>query len=580
MKEKRGFTLIELLAVILILGIIMSISTYFMFNSNKDAENEVNYINENGILNSASFYTTEYNKNLIWNEDENAACISINTLINRGYFERDDIVASGYDKYSVKVTEVGDKVYNYELVNDIYCYFKDFIDPTISIDGDNPLIKNYGESFDLWSDVTVDGTGSDVISKYILNGDKRITNTNELQVGEYVINYYVMDTFENEAKMERQVHIIDNVSPTIDFETPIVKALGEDFDLWSDVTVKDLESGIDNNSKKVINKDNNQVITNTKDLAVGTYNFTYSVSDKTGNVVTKDRQIQIILSDKRFEYKGDEEEFVVPATGYYFVDANGAGTSLFGGLGGNVTGYIYLKQGDVLKVNVGGNNGYNGGAKSDENDGMSGGGATTLAKDGKTLITAAGAGGPTFFCASSTYTAKKPGEIQFPSGSSCFISDNDNDLSGGLGDGYGPGGNGVNGGGGAGIDGELVPACVGQDYKCEEYEIKTCIKYKQTCITMPKYCTSYDYKTGACKKWAGGDRICYPSSTCEQWSISTGSRNCKFSYYLCTATSVGETGRGGKSSVSSDVINVNYIHGKSGNSYNGNLTIKYVGESL
>ena len=83
MKEKRGFTLIELLAVILILGIIMSISTYFMFNSNKDAENEVNYINENGILNSASFYTTEYNKNLIWNEDENAACISINTLINR-----------------------------------------------------------------------------------------------------------------------------------------------------------------------------------------------------------------------------------------------------------------------------------------------------------------------------------------------------------------------------------------------------------------------------------------------------------------------------------------------------------------
>ena len=579
MKEKRGFTLIELLAVILILGIIMSISTYFMFNSNKDAENEVNYINENGILNSASFYTTEYNKNLIWNEDENAACISINTLINRGYFEQDDIVASGYDKYSVKVTEVGDKVYNYELVNDIYCYFKDFIDPTISIDGDNPLIKNYGESFDLWSDVTVDGTGSDVISKYILNGDKRITNTNELQVGEYVINYYVMDTFENEAKMERQVHIIDNVSPTIDFETPIVKALGEDFDLWSDVTVKDLESGIDNNSKKVINKDNNQVITNTKDLAVGTYNFTYSVSDKTGNVVTKDRQIQIILSDKRFEYKGYEEEFVVPATGYYFVDANGAGTSLFGGLGGNVTGYIYLKQGDVLKVNVGGNNGYNGGAKSNENDGMSGGGATTLAKDGKTLITAAGAGGPTFFCASSTYTAKKPGEIQFPSGSSCFISDNDNDLSGGLGDGYGPGGNGTNGGGGAGIAGDFETSCLGANPQCEEYEQKICIQWEEVCVDIPAYCVQWS-PLGYCKRYTKPQHICYEGGDCVKWNIIESVRNCQFEYYMCTASAVGEPGRGGKSSVSSEVINVNYIHGESENYYNGDLTIKYVGESL
>ena len=579
MKEKRGFTLIELLAVILILGIIMSISTYFMFNSNKDAENEVNYINENGILNSASFYTTEYNKNLIWNEDENAACISINTLINRGYFERDDIVASGYDKYSVKVTEVGDKVYNYELVNDIYCYFKDFIDPTISIDGDNPLIKNYGESFDLWSDVTVDGTGSDVISKYILNGDKRITNTNELQVGEYVINYYVMDTFENEAKMERQVHIIDNVSPTIDFETPIVKALGEDFDLWSDVTVKDLESGIDNNSKKVINKDNNQVITNTKDLEIGTYNFTYSVSDKVGNEVTKDRQIQIILSDKKFEYKGYEEEFVVPATGYYFVDANGAGTNIGGGLGGNVTGYIYLQQGEVLKIKVGGTNGYNGGAKSSKSDGMTGGGATTLTKNGKTLITAAGAGGPTYSCKTPLYKVDKPNTFKFPDDSYCFPFDKDANLNGGLGDGYGPGGNGTNGGGGAGIAGDFETSCLGANPQCEEYEQKICIQWEEVCVDIPAYCVQWS-PLGYCKRYTKPQHICYEGGDCVKWNIIESVRNCQFEYYMCTASAVGEPGRGGKSSVSSEVINVNYIHGESENYYNGDLTIKYVGESL
>ena len=99
------------------------------------------------------------------------------------------------------------------------------------------------------------------------------------------------------------------------------------------------------------------------------------------------------------EYSGEEEQFIVPKSGYYKVETWGAqggsyDNNYYGGYGGYSRGMIYLDEGDTLYINVGGQGvkstktskefagGYNGGGSAygytDKFVG-SGGGATHIA---------------------------------------------------------------------------------------------------------------------------------------------------------------------------------------------------------
>lgn len=81
MKENKGFTLIELLAVIVVLGIIMTIATNLVINNINDSKKRAKFIAAKEITEIASVYmATEYHEE---------SCVGIDELIEKEYLEKD-----------------------------------------------------------------------------------------------------------------------------------------------------------------------------------------------------------------------------------------------------------------------------------------------------------------------------------------------------------------------------------------------------------------------------------------------------------------------------------------------------------
>ena len=98
--------------------------------------------------------------------------------------------------------------------------------------------------------------------------------------------------------------------------------------------------------------------------------------------------------DRTFTFSGSVKTTTIPYTGLYTITAYGAQGgnygSFLGGYGGKVTGSIWLKKGEVLSYNIGGQNGYNGGGNGSQFGG--GGGFTSVSTDQKGSVAIAGGG--------------------------------------------------------------------------------------------------------------------------------------------------------------------------------------------
>lgn len=102
-KEKRGFTLIELLATILIISLIMGISGMMINNTIKKSNERKEAIALNNIKKTASTYIEEYPNDIIWNKEDNISysCISVNSLIEKGYFTKKNVEESKVSQYII-----------------------------------------------------------------------------------------------------------------------------------------------------------------------------------------------------------------------------------------------------------------------------------------------------------------------------------------------------------------------------------------------------------------------------------------------------------------------------------------------
>lgn len=89
MKNKKGFTLIELLAVIVILGILLSISITAVnkIRKKQNVENKLNVIS--GILTGAKRYVSD-NPNVITFNSNGNFTLNINDLIDKNYVDVDE----------------------------------------------------------------------------------------------------------------------------------------------------------------------------------------------------------------------------------------------------------------------------------------------------------------------------------------------------------------------------------------------------------------------------------------------------------------------------------------------------------
>ena len=93
--DKKGFSLIELLATILIISIILGTGITFVTKTINKSKERSQVLALNNIKKTANTYVEEYSNDIAWIKEKNNSnsysCISVNSLINKGYLSDKDI---------------------------------------------------------------------------------------------------------------------------------------------------------------------------------------------------------------------------------------------------------------------------------------------------------------------------------------------------------------------------------------------------------------------------------------------------------------------------------------------------------
>lgn len=237
------------------------------------------------------------------------------------------------------------------------------------------LTEDAGSTIDL-SGVTATARGSRVVGFNVLSGDGKIaTKSKQFTFGEK--------------------------------DTVLVPLIYTDIDLVSTQKVGASEfKGYTYNNNVLLNWD--EAGNNNKK----TYYVHQSVDGGSWKQLALSNYTQVTVPMTEFYYTGGAQRYTAPADGTYYIQLYGAqggsdGSSI-GGYGGYVYGYLTLKKGDVVTVNVGGggrnssevnpgtlvvNGGWNGGGTCVWSG--SGGGRTDIYVNGRLVAAAAGGGGAT-----------------------------------------------------------------------------------------------------------------------------------------------------------------------------------------
>lgn len=118
--DSNGFTLIELLSIIAVLALVITMTIFFVRDFFDDTAIKIDEITKNMIIDAANEYTIEYRGSTNWREDERDDgiyfCISLDSLLSKGFFENDGSNFEQYrDKFAVSGISKNGKL-EYELV--------------------------------------------------------------------------------------------------------------------------------------------------------------------------------------------------------------------------------------------------------------------------------------------------------------------------------------------------------------------------------------------------------------------------------------------------------------------------------
>ena len=93
--NKRGFSLVELLATILVVSIVLGMGVTYVTKTINNSKEKSQILALNNIKKTANTYIEEYSNDIAWINDNNKetsfSCVSINSLINKGYISNKDI---------------------------------------------------------------------------------------------------------------------------------------------------------------------------------------------------------------------------------------------------------------------------------------------------------------------------------------------------------------------------------------------------------------------------------------------------------------------------------------------------------
>ena len=115
--NKKGFTLVELLACLALLGAVLGIGLFVTRDTLATALSTLTDISESQIYDASKSYVIEYKINWV-GETEEYTCITVNDLVEKGYFDKDEVVS--YKDNVIKVVRNKDsKVIDYVRLVDV-----------------------------------------------------------------------------------------------------------------------------------------------------------------------------------------------------------------------------------------------------------------------------------------------------------------------------------------------------------------------------------------------------------------------------------------------------------------------------
>ena len=408
-KGLKGFTLIELLATIVVLALVMGISIFVAINILGNSKEKSYQVTINNIKDKGNDYLIENSDKLIYilkDENREYQCVSVENLIDLGYFDEnilkskinDDVNVSKEHYIYLERNKDTKNVELIEYVSDKSSEYFDLCSSKISEVNSAVTISILPNGFSTYKDITIRYSLKNYLdsSKYIYeysyskpdvvevlsdSGDvKKIRVTDNGEIKAWISGI-------KDSEVSQEIIDIDKEPPIIKL-SDITKIYGVSFDLYEGVTITDNSGEVA--SKKIYLGDTE--ITSYKELSIGDNVVTYKAVDKFGYEKEEVRKIKIVVASQEFDYKEEDQIYVVLANGTYIIEAYGAQGGNSGGLGGYVKAEVLLNAGDKLVINTGGVNGYNGGGGYKTSGYNPGGGATTVRYNNSYIVIAGGGG--------------------------------------------------------------------------------------------------------------------------------------------------------------------------------------------
>ena len=193
-RKNKGFSLIELLVAIAIIGLISGVAGYFIITTINNSKEKSNKIAINNMKTSANTYIKEYYDEVVWKasgtNNLNESCISIQTLVSKGYLSK-NVLEENETQKSIILTKDDNNTIIKETIIDTDCdSYEQIVDIPTKKDICNVLSYN-GSGQQLYDYERLISTGNYKTIKY---KDTQYNETNlPINAGEYDVEFELED---------------------------------------------------------------------------------------------------------------------------------------------------------------------------------------------------------------------------------------------------------------------------------------------------------------------------------------------------------------------------------------------------
>ena len=248
--QKKGFTIVELLGIIIVLGIILSITVPTIGNIASNSYMKAYEINLKSMEDGAKSYILKRNVKM---NPGIAVQIQVSDLIDEALIDPiiDPKTKETCEGYVNVIDYVDSFVFspclkcgtNYVSED---CGKTDFVVPVITLLGENPINMYVGENYVDAGATALDDINGDITDKIQVSG-----YINPDKPGVYTLNYDVSDSEGNKAiTVTRTINVIDNIEPIIIFNPNGNSTHAKSRSVV--VNVRDINSGIKTSSLKYL----------------------------------------------------------------------------------------------------------------------------------------------------------------------------------------------------------------------------------------------------------------------------------------------------------------------------------------